>query len=160
MAEDVKSTELDVLMAGSEVEVRGEKVQIKPYNWVTTIKMADPFRTVVQAVVNNSDRVAGITNVQDTTSTQQIFAVLGIVADLEDADKIIDAVTTLIASSIGKDKEYVQELDIDEVIELGIEVFKVNRDFFGQKMQKLAKLMPEKEGLKNEKSPRTKSSKN
>lgn len=151
MADEIKDTEIDVLLAGKEVEIKGEKLQVKPYNWVNTLKMAKPFRTVLQAIFDNSERVSVLSNIDKMTGAQQMYAILDIVAGFDNSDEVIDALAELISASIGKDMDYVKDLDIDEVIELGIDVFTVNKDFFAQKMQKITKLVPQKEDLKKEK---------
>lgn len=151
MADEMKNTEIEVLLAGKEVEVKGEKLQIKPYNWVNTLKMAKPFRTVLQAIFDNSERVSALSSIDKMTGAQQMYALLDIVAGFDNSNEVIDSLAEFIAASIGKDAEYVKDLDIDEVIELGIDVFKVNKDFFARKMKKITKLMPQKEDLKKEK---------
>lgn len=134
--------EVEVLLAGEEVTVRGEVLKVKPYNWVQTFKMAKPFKIVMQTVIDNAEKVSTLTSFTNMSEIQQVYAILDFIASVDDGEEFSNALAELIAGSIGKDTPYVKELDIDEVITVGIAVFKVNKSFFSQKLGKIAKLFP------------------
>lgn len=134
--------EVEVLLAGEEVTVRGEVLKVKPYNWVQTFKMAKPFKIVMQTVIDNAEKVSTLTSFTNMSEVQQVYAILDFIASVDDGEEFSNALAELIAGSIGKDTAYVKELDIDEVITVGMAVFKVNKSFFSQKLGKIAKLFP------------------
>lgn len=134
--------EVEVLLAGEEVTVRGEALKVKPYNWVQTFKMAKPFKIVMQTVIDNAEKVSTLTSFTNMSEIQQVYAILDFIASVDDGEEFSNALAELIAGSIGKDTPYVKELDIDEVITVGMAVFKVNKSFFSQKLGKIAKLFP------------------
>lgn len=134
--------EVEVLLAGEEVTVRGEVLKVKPYNWVQTFKMAKPFKIVMQTVIDNAEKVSTLTSFTNMSEIQQVYAILDFIASVDDGEEFSNALAELIAGSIGKDTPYVKELDIDEVITVGMAVFKVNKSFFSQKLGKIAKLFP------------------
>ncbi len=134
--------EVEVLLAGEEVTVRGEVLKAKPYNWVQTFKMAKPFKIVMQTVIDNAEKVSTLTSFTNMSEIQQVYAILDFIASVDDGEEFSNALAELIAGSIGKDTPYVKELDIDEVITVGMAVFKVNKSFFSQKLGKIAKLFP------------------
>lgn len=134
--------EVEVLLAGEEVTIRGEVLKVKPYNWVQTFKMAKPFKIVMQTVIDNAEKVSTLTSFTNMSEIQQVYAILDFIASVDDGEKFSNALAELIAGSIGKDTPYVKELDIDEVITVGMAVFKVNKSFFSQKLGKIAKLFP------------------
>ena len=134
--------EVEVLLAGEEVTVRGEVLKVKPHNWVQTFKMAKPFKIVMQTVIDNAEKVSTLTSFTNMSEIQQVYAILDFIASVDDGEEFSNALAELIAGSIGKDTPYVKELDIDEVITVGMAVFKVNKSFFSQKLGKIAKLFP------------------
>lgn len=134
--------EVEVLLAGEEVTVRGEVLKVKPYNWVQTFKMAKPFKIVMQTVIDNAEKVSTLTSFTNMSEIQQVYAILDFIASVDDGEEFSNALAELIAGSIGKDTPYVKKLDIDEVITVGMAVFKVNKSFFSQKLGKIAKLFP------------------
>lgn len=134
--------EVEVLLAGEEVTIRGEVLKIKPYNWVQTFKMAKPFKIVMQTIIDNAEKVSTLTSFTNMSEVQQVYAILDFIASVDDGEEFSNALAELIAGSIGKDTPYVKELDIDEVITVGMAVFKVNKSFFSQKLGKIAKLFP------------------
>lgn len=134
--------EVEVLLAGEEVTIRDEVLKIKPYNWVQTFKMAKPFKIVMQTVIDNAEKVSTLTSFTNMSEIQQVYAILDFIASVDDGEEFSNALAELIAGSIGKDTPYVKELDIDEVITVGMAVFKVNKSFFSQKLGKIAKLFP------------------
>lgn len=134
--------EVEVLLAGEEVTVRGEVLKVKPYNWVQTFKMAKPFKIVMQTVIDNAEKVSTLTSFTNMSEIQQVYAILDFIASVDNGEEFSNALAELIAGSIGKDTPYVKELDIDEVITVGMAVFKVNKSFFSQKLGKIAKLFP------------------
>lgn len=134
--------EVEVLLAGEEVTIRGEVLKVKPYNWVQTFKMAKPFKIVMQTVIDNAEKVSTLTSFTNMSEIQQVYAILDFIASVDDGEEFSNALAELIAGSIGKDTAYVKELDIDEVITVGMAVFKVNKSFFSQKLGKIAKLFP------------------
>lgn len=134
--------EVEVLLAGEEVTIRGEVLKVKPYNWVQTFKMAKPFKIVMQTVIDNAEKVSTLTSFTNMSEIQQVYAILDFIASIDDGEEFSNALAELIAGSIGKDTPYVKELDIDEVITVGMAVFKVNKSFFSQKLGKIAKLFP------------------
>ncbi len=134
--------EVEVLLAGEEVTIRGEVLKVKPYNWVQTFKMAKPFKIVMQTVIDNAEKVSTLTSFTNMSEIQQVYAILDFIASVDDGEEFSNALAELIAGSIGKDTPYVKELDIDEVITVGMAVFKVNKSFFSQKLGKIAKLFP------------------
>jgi hypothetical protein len=134
--------EVEVLLAGEEVTVCGEVLKVKPYNWVQTFKMAKPFKIVMQTVIDNAEKVSTLTSFTNMSEIQQVYAILDFIASVDDGEEFSNALAELIAGSIGKDTPYVKELDIDEVITVGMAVFKVNKSFFSQKLGKIAKLFP------------------
>ncbi len=134
--------EVEVLLAGEEVTIRGEVLKVKPYNWVQTFKMAKPFKIVMQTVIDNAEKVSTLTSFTNMSEIQQVYAILDFIASVDDGEEFSNALAELIAASIGKDTAYVKELDIDEVITVGMAVFKVNKSFFSQKLGKIAKLFP------------------
>ncbi len=134
--------EVEVLLAGEEVTIRGEILKVKPYNWVQTFKMAKPFKIVMQTVIDNAEKVSTLTSFTNMSEIQQVYAILDFIASVDDGEEFSNALAELIAGSIGKDTPYVKELDIDEVITVGMAVFKVNKSFFSQKLGKIAKLFP------------------
>lgn len=134
--------EVEVLLAGEEVTIRGEVLKVKPYNWVQTFKMAKPFKIVMQTVIDNAEKVSTLTSFTNMSEVQQVYAILDFIASVDDGEEFSNALAELIAGSIGKDTAYVKELDIDEVITVGMAVFKVNKSFFSQKLGKIAKLFP------------------
>ena len=134
--------EVEVLLAGEEVTIRGEVLKIKPYNWVQTFKMAKPFKIVMQTIIDNAEKVSTLTSFTNMSEIQQVYAILDFIASVDDGEEFSNALAELIAGSIGKDTSYVKELDIDEVITVGMAVFKVNKSFFSQKLGKIAKLFP------------------
>lgn len=134
--------EVEVLLAGEEVTIRDEVLKVKPYNWVQTFKMAKPFKIVMQTVIDNAEKVSTLTSFTNMSEIQQVYAILDFIASVDDGEEFSNALADLIAGSIGKDSAYVKELDIDEVITVGMAVFKVNKSFFSQKLGKIAKLFP------------------
>lgn len=134
--------EVEVLLAGEEVTIRGEVLKVKPYNWVQTFKMAKPFKIVMQTVIDNAEKVSTLTSFTNMSEIQQVYAILDFIASVDDGEEFSNALAELIAGSIGKDTAYVKELDIDEIITVGMAVFKVNKSFFSQKLGKIAKLFP------------------
>ncbi len=134
--------EVEVLLAGEEVTIRGEVLKVKPYNWVQTFKMAKPFKIVMQTVIDNAEKASTLTSFTNMSEIQQVYAILDFIASVDDGEEFSNALAELIAGSIGKDTPYVKELDIDEVITVGMAVFKVNKSFFSQKLGKIAKLFP------------------
>lgn len=134
--------EVEVLLAGEEVTVRGEVLKVKPYNWVQTFKMAKPFKIVMQTVIDNAEKVSTLTSFTNMSEIQQVYTILDFIASVDDGEEFSNSLAELIAGSIGKDTPYVKELDIDEVITVGMAVFKVNKSFFSQKLGKIAKLFP------------------
>lgn len=134
--------EVEVLLAGEEVTIRDEVLKIKPYNWVQTFKMAKPFKIVMQTVIDNAEKVSTLTSFTNMSEIQQVYAILDFIASVDDGEEFSNALAELIAGSIGKDTPYVKELDIDEIITVGMAVFKVNKSFFSQKLGKIAKLFP------------------
>ena len=130
------------MLAGEEVTIRDEVLKVKPYNWVQTFKMAKPFKIVMQTVIDNAEKVSTLTSFTNMSEIQQVYAILDFIASVDDGEEFSNALADLIAGSIGKDSAYVKELDIDEVITVGMAVFKVNKSFFSQKLGKIAKLFP------------------
>lgn len=137
-----KENEVEVLLAGEDVTVRDEVLHVKPYNWVQTFKMAKPFKAVMQTVFDKAEKVSVLSSLENMDVAQQTFAILDFVAEVDDGEEFTNALSELIATSIGKDVDYVKSLDIDEVATVGIAVFKVNKSFFSQKLEKIAKLIP------------------
>lgn len=164
VVETASTPEIDVLLAteGKILKIGDDELTVKPYNWVQTLKLAAPFRTVVHAVLDNSEKLSYLSEIKDGSSIQQVYGIIDIFADIDNADELVNSLALLVSASIGKDIEYVKSLDIDDMIEVSVEVFKVNKDFFAQKLSKIQKLMPasKTKDIQNKKSVPTKSSKN
>lgn len=153
-SENQTKKEIEMLLTseGSDITIRNEKINVKAYNWIQTLKMANPFRTVIHTVFDNSDKIGSLAEFQGASAIKQFYAIVDLFADIDNVEEFADALSEMIAESIGKEKDYVKLLDIDEVVELAIAVFKVNKDFFAQKLEKVMKLIPaSKTDLKNEK---------
>lgn len=151
--------EIEMLLngEGNDITIRGEVIHVKPYNWIQTLKMANPFRTVIHTIFDNSDKIGYLSEIQGASSTKQFYAIVDLFADIDNAELFADALSEMIAESIGKDKDYVKLLEIDEVVEIAIGVFKVNKDFFAQKLEKMMNILPANDtDLKKEKLVPTK----
>ena len=135
--ETEKEIEMLLTGEGSDLTIRGETIHVKPYNWIQTLKMANPFRTVIHAIFDNSEKIGYLAEFQGESSIKQFYAIVDLFADIDNAEEFADALSEMIAESIGKDKGYVKSLDMDEVVEIAICVFKVNKDFFAQKLEKV-----------------------
>ena len=127
--------EMEILTAaeGKEIEVAGTKVMVKPYNWITTAKMAKPLKTILQKYVSF------VTAIPAESENLENSVLVSILDNLEDPDEFIDAVSSLILSAIDKDKNWLSRLMLDDLIIVGKAVYEVNRDFF---VQRIAPMLP------------------
>jgi hypothetical protein len=116
--------ELDALLPIHRVVTVGtEQIEVKPYKFGQlnkVIKAAEPlFVHLKQINVDGSPEEVGGRVLQTVLTNGG------------------DSLTTIIALSIGKSSDWVENLELDEVVELASAVFEVNKDFFTKKIAPL-----------------------
>ena len=133
--------DIEILTNENEIEVKGEKIVVTPYSWKNTIKMAKPLEVVLTAINDNFENLQGFSEkIDNGSSMEAILKILDFINTINDSDKVTDALQELICTGIKRDKEFVEDLDMEELFVVGKAVFSVNRDFFIKIMNKLNKI--------------------
>ena len=133
--------DIEMLTNENEIEVKGEKIVVTPYSWKNTIKMAKPLAVVLTAINDNFENLQGFSEkIDNGSSMEAILKILDFINTINDSDKVTDALQELICTGIKRDKEFVEDLDMEELFVVGKAVFSVNRDFFIKIMNKLNKI--------------------
>ena len=133
--------DIEILTNENEIEVKGEKIVVTPYSWKNTIKMAKPLAVVLTAINDNFENLQGFSEkIDNGSSIEAILKILDFINTINDSDKVTDALQELICTGIKRDKEFVEDLDMEELFVVGKAVFSVNRDFFIKIMNKLNKI--------------------
>lgn len=133
--------DIEILTNENEIEVKGEKIVVTPYSWKNTIKMAKPLAVVLTAINDNFENLQGFSEkIDNGSSMEAILKILDFINTINDSDKVTDALQELICTGIKRDKEFVEDLDMEELFVVGKAVFSVNRDFFIKIMNKLNKI--------------------
>ena len=133
--------DIEILTNENEIEVKGEKIVVTPYSWKNTIKMAKPLAVVLTAINDNFENLQGFSEkIDNASSMEAILKILDFINTINDSDKVTDALQELICTGIKRDKEFVEDLDMEELFVVGKAVFSVNRDFFIKIMNKLNKI--------------------
>lgn len=118
-----KKSELDALdPIGERVAIRGEEVHIVP------IKVGK-----VPALVRAIGEIApAISRMEDTPMEQFVVELIGTHGE---------AVLNALSICAGKDRAFIDDLTLDELLPLARAVFGVNRDFFSMRVAPLIKEM-------------------
>ena len=133
--------DIEILTNENEIEVKGEKIVVTPYSWKNTIKMAKPLAVVLTAINDNFENLQVFSEkIDNGSSMEAILKILDFINTINDSDKVTDALQELICTGIKRDKEFVEDLDMEELFVVGKAVFSVNRDFFIKIMNKLNKI--------------------
>ena len=133
--------DIEILTNENEIEVKGEKIVVTPYSWKNTIKMAKPLAVVLTAINDNFENLQVFSEkIDNGSSIEAILKILDFINTINDSDKVTDALQELICTGIKRDKEFVEDLDMEELFVVGKAVFSVNRDFFIKIMNKLNKI--------------------
>lgn len=139
MSEDKNiEKEINVLCAGKEIEINGDCVKIKPLNWLAGLQAVKPLTVLVGALVQNADSLQEtIQNLsdekQDLKTKVQIFTDL--ITDVN-VEELVTALSKLMMLGSGKSQAYIEGLLADDAIKLGLAIYEVNKDFFGQRLMK------------------------
>lgn len=130
--------EINVLCAGKEIEINGECVKIKPLNWLNGLQAVKPLTVLVGALVQNADSLQEtIQNLsdekQDLKTKVQIFTEL--ISDVN-VEELVASLSKLMMLGSGKNQSYIEGLLVDDAVKLGLAIYEVNKDFFGQRLMK------------------------
>lgn len=132
---DNSQKEIDVLLAEKEVVVNGEKILIKPYSWAQSMKIVQPIGVLLEVVVSNVEKIdSALKNFSKSENKiGQIQTIIDLL-DSVDVDKVTESMSYLIQLAIKKPKDYVDELMIDEIFDLGAAIYEVNKSFFKKRL--------------------------
>ena len=141
--------EIDILLAGKEIMINGEKITIRPYTWAETLRMAKPLSVVLQTIFGNYNSLAQIlSHIKGKVDSAALIQLTQFIGSLGNEEEIIDALSSMMAAAAGKDKDFISALMFDEVLTLGRTVYEVNKDFFMQRLKPVLqvsrKVTPEK----------------
>ncbi len=145
MTDDLK--ELQELQPQSQfIIIKGESFEIKPFKFKHMFSVLNHISNMIDEVNPYEDQ------------TKQLFKLLG---------KHPEDVMGILALAIGKPLSFFDDVDTEQGIDLAILVWKINQDFFVQKVQPKMKslglfqdLPEEQENLANEKKPLSESEAN
>ncbi len=135
-------SDLEVLFPARQVRAGGEDVQLAPFTFGQIQKAAKLLHPVVAAVQS-----AGIFSVRNETGDVQFRLVadwpLHIVELLAAGGSDLVA---FVAFAVGKPREWVESLSLDEGVVLTRAIFELNADFFVQKVLPTLGLAPQLNG--------------
>ena len=150
--ESTADKEMRILTAARVVKIGDEEIQVKPYSWANTFRLAKPFGSVFGAVTAHLKDIQVLLNdLEGQGNLSQFKLMTDFIGSIDEAENIITSLTELIVLSTKLDKDKVENLLLDDFIRLGIAVYDVNRDFF---LRRLGPMMPKprlKEKAKAEK---------
>ena len=150
--ESTADKEMRILTAARVVKIGDEEIQVKPYSWANTFRLAKPFGIVFGAVAAHLKDIQVLLNdLEGQGNLSQFKLMTDFISSIDEAENIIASLTELIVLSTKLDKDKVENLLLDDFIRLGIAVYDVNRDFF---LRRLGPMMPKprlKEKAKAEK---------
>ena len=150
--ESTADKEMRILTAARVVKIGDEEIQVKPYSWANTFRLAKPFGIVFGAVAAHLKDIQVLLNdLEGQGNLSQFKLMTDFISSIDEAENIITSLTELIVLSTKLDKDKVENLLLDDFIRLGIAVYDVNRDFF---LRRLGPMMPKprlKEKAKAEK---------
>lgn len=122
-------TAKSVMFASSEVKIRGEYIEARPYAWGRTVKAARPLAAVLRAGVENvkyaNDVIYNLNHQNYEVFTHQLAVILSDIME-EAGDELIQ----LLRLSVNKSSEWIKSLTLQEFCDLLVEVYKVNEPFF------------------------------
>lgn len=107
---------------GKTVVVQGESLVIKPYAFGQLAMVSKLARPVISAMVDN-----GVFE----SSGDTLALAGGIIRAMSEGG---EDVLALVAYSIGKPREWLDTIQIDEGVELARSIFEVNADFFKKRI--------------------------
>lgn len=122
-------TAKSVMFTSSEVKIRGEYIEVRPYAWGRTVKAARPLAAVLRAGVENvkyaNDVIYNLNHQNYEVFTHQLAVILSDIME-EAGDELIQ----LLRLSVNKSSEWIKSLTLQEFCDLLVEVYKVNEPFF------------------------------
>ena len=138
MAKETKSEsekEMQILLAGTTAQIAGKELQIKPYSWADTFRLAKPLGTVLRAFATHVDDLQRALAVQKDASTADLAGSIGtFLMSLDDADNVADALAVLASKASDLPRAEIDALMPDEFIHLATAIFEANRDFFSSRL--------------------------
>ena len=128
-------SETEVLFAEKEVVIGNETIVIKPYSWAQSMKLVKPLGVIVQVVFKNADKLQLATKNFGKADTviEQVMPIIDLFNEIE-IETLADAICEFLVTATKKDKEYIQSLGVDDVLEVGKAVYEVNKGFFSKRL--------------------------
>lgn len=144
-------SDLDVLFPARQVRAGNEELELKPFTFGQIQKAAKLLYPVAAAVQS-----AGIFSVRNTRGDVQFRLAsdwpLHIVELLASGGSDLVA---FVAFAIGKPREWVEALGIDEGVALTKAIFELNADFFAQRVLPMLGMAPQSDGATSSASSST-----
>lgn len=150
MSEQVN--EADILFAEKDIKIDGKTVDVRPYSWAGTIKIAKPLTVIAKTVVENVDSLNEVLKVLEPKESEdgiktaglpeQIIAIANFIAGVKNQDELIHALSEMVATSTGLLVEDIKTLMIDDMYKLSKAVYDVNKAFFDKRLASMMKKNP------------------
>lgn len=138
-AESESEKEMQVLLAGATAMIAGKELQIKPYSWADTFRLAKPLGIVLHAFSTHVDDLQKALAVKKDASAADLAGSIGaFLMSLTDAENVVEALAVLASKASGIPRAEIDALLPDEFFRLATAIFEANRDFF---LKKLAPMM-------------------
>lgn len=133
MAKTITDKELEILFGeAGKVEVLNKEYKIYPFNAKQTGIVIKKIGILVPILGNHVDPAGNV-----TIPTPVLIGIL---------TESWDAVLDIVAMMMKVDVEYVEQLDLDTIIQVVLEIIRVNRSFFGERVEatlaKAKEIMP------------------
>jgi hypothetical protein len=136
----IPKKEIDILFPEQEIVINGEAITIRPYSWAKSMKAIQPLSVIMKVVLDNIDEVEAAINGFNNAKNDlgKIYALMKI-ANNQELEEILKAITQLMQLAIDKDSEYIESLSFDDGFILARAIYEVNKSFFKNRLTKMKK---------------------
>ena len=125
--------EIETLFSGTTITINDEKLTIKSFSWGEVIQITEPMKTIADYIVNNIESFNSILESFKKNKLKGLIA-LNSKLDAKTIVNLMNALTQILSVTTNKPRDYINKLMPDEIITLVSTVYKVNEDFFKQRM--------------------------
>ena len=125
--------EIETLFSGSTVKIKGEDITIASFSWGEIVQITEPMKTIADYIVNNIESFNSILESFKKNKIKGLIA-LNSKLDAKAITNLMNSLTQILSVATNKPRDYINKLMPDEVITLISTVYRVNEDFFKQRM--------------------------
>lgn len=124
--------EVELLCAEKELAIGGKVITVKPYSWMESLKVAQPFGSLVNVFIQNMDGIDAVLkglSEKDQTVAEQISVFVQTI-NAVDFETVSEALLKMMQVAAKQPRDFIEGLPTEDAIALGSAIYEVNKHFF------------------------------